>query len=131
MNSATIPTSIAPNLWLPTSATKSESTGIMLICPDEAPNHILHLPPACSATSQHFHLPPIYENHQLMINTSLNTSKLNVINVSSPELRIWQHLKDHWNRTQLHHLVNIPSAPIDQLYKHMINGNGPIIQCFN
>ena len=28
---------------------------------------------------------------------------------------------------QLHHLFNIPSVPIDQLYKHMINSNGPII----
>ena len=104
-------------------------------CPDEAPRfiktqtpiHILHLPPACSTTSQHFHLPPCYENHQLMINISLNTAKLNVMNVSSPEFRIWQYLEDHWNRTQLYHLVNIPSFPIDQLYKHMINSNRPII----
>ena len=105
------------------------------ICQDEAPRfiktqtpiHIFHLPPACSAISQHFQLPPYYENHQLKINISLNTAKLNVMNISSPEFRIWQHLEDHWNRTQLHHLVNIPSVPIDQLYKHMINSNKPII----
>ena len=72
-NSATIPTPIAPNLWIVTLTTTLESTGITLTCPDEAPRfvktktpiHILHLPPACSATSQHFHLPPHYENHQL------------------------------------------------------------------
>ena len=49
-----------------------------------------------------------------------------MINVSSPEFRIWQHLEDHWNGTQLHHLVNIPSVPIDQLYKHMVSSNGAI-----
>ena len=135
MNSSTIPTPTAPNLLILTSAPKSVLTGIMLNCPDEAPRfiktqtpiHNLHLPPACSITSQHFHLPPCYENHQLTIKISLITGKLTMINVSSPEFRIWQHLEDHWNRTQLHHLVNIPSVPIDQLYKHMINSNGPII----
>ena len=63
MNSTTILTPIAPNLWILVSAVKPESTGITLICQDEAPRfiktqrpiHILCLPPACSATSQHFH----------------------------------------------------------------------------
>ena len=46
------------------------------------------------------------------------------MNISSPEFRIWQHLEDHWNGTQLHHLDNIPSFPIDQLYYEcMINSN--------
>ena len=49
------------------------------------------------------------------------------MNISSPDFRIWQHLEDCWNKTQLHHLFNIPSVPIDQCYKHMINSNGPII----
>ena len=110
------------------------TTGITLICPEEAPRflkiqmpfHVLQLPPACSTISQHFHLPPCYETHELTINLSFNTANLNVINISSPEFRIWQHLEDHWNGTQLHHLVNIPSVPIDQLYKQMVNSNGPI-----
>ena len=50
-----------------------------------------------------------------------------MMNISSPEFRIWQHLEDHWNGTQIHNLVNIPSVPIDQLYKHMINSSRPII----
>ena len=103
------------------------------MCPEEAlrfiktqmPIHILCLPPTCSATSQHFHLLPHYETHQLTINILLNTSNLNV-NISSPEFRIWQHLEDQWNRTQLHHLVNIPSVPIDQLYKHMVSSSRPV-----
>ena len=41
-------------------------------------------------------------------------------------INISQHLENHWNGTQLHHLVNIPSVPIDQLYKHMVSSNGPI-----
>ena len=48
------------------------------------------------------------------------------MNISSPEFRIRQHLEDHWNGTQLHYLVNIPSVPTDQLYKHMVCSNGPI-----
>ena len=135
MNSVIIPTPIAPNLWILNSVTKPQSTRITLICPDEVPrfikkqtpNHILTLLPACSSSSQHFHLPSHYENHQLTINISLNTAKISVMNISSPELRIWQHLEDHWNENQLHHLVNIPSVSIDQYYKHVINSNGPII----
>ena len=135
MNSATIPSPITLDIWMLTSAPTVVLTGITLICPDEAPMftktkmpiHILHLPPAHSTTSQHFHLPPHFEIHLLTINISLNTAKLNVMNISSPEFRIWQHLEDHWNGTQLHHLGNIPSVPIDQLYKHMINSNGAII----
>ena len=133
-NSMSIPTPVAPNVWVLTSAPTAVSTGTMLICPEEAPRfikthtpiHILQLPPACSATSQHFHLPPCYETHELTINISLNTANHNVKNISSPEFRICQHLEDHWNGAQLHHLVNIPSLPIDQLYKYMVNSNRPI-----
>ena len=49
-----------------------------------------------------------------------------MINISSPEFRIWQHLEDHWNETQLYHLVNIPSVPNDKCYKLMVNSNEPI-----
>ena len=134
MNSATSPTSIVPNVWRLTSAPTAVSTGITLICLEEAPRfikiqtpiHILCLPPACSATSEHFHLPPHCETHQLTIYISLNTANLNMMNISSPDFIIWQHLEDHWNRTQLHHMVNIPSVPIGQFYKHTVNSNGPI-----
>ena len=63
-NSATIPTPIAPNVWILTPAATVVSTGTTIICPEEEPRfiktqipiHILHLQPACSTTSQHFHL---------------------------------------------------------------------------
>ena len=138
MNSATIPTPIAPNLWILTSAPKSALTEINLICPDEAPKsiktqmpiHILCLISACSATSQYFHLPSQYENHQLMINISLNTAKLNLMNISPPDFRIRQNLEDHWSGSQLHHLDNIPSVPIDQLYKHILTAMDPSFHLF-
>ena len=133
-NSVTIPTPIAPNVWILTSAPTAVLTGIMIICPEETPRFIktqtpiliLCLPPVCSATSQHFYLPLCYETHELTINISFNMANLNVMNISSPEFRIWQHLEDDWNGTKLHHLANIPSVPIDQLYKHMVSSNGPI-----
>ena len=134
VSSVSIPTSKAPNVWIMTSSTAAVPSGITLICHGEAPIsiipqtpiHLLWLQPACSATSQHFHLPPHYESHEITVNISLNTANFNVINISSPEFKIWQHLEDHCNRTLLHHLVNIPSVPIDKLYKQMVNSNGTI-----
>ena len=115
MNSVTIPTPIAPNVWILIPAPTVISQGIVIICPEEAPrfiktptsHHSLCLSPACSATSQHFHLPPHYESHELTINLSVNTMNFNMMSISTPELRIWQHLDDHWNGTELHHMVNI------------------------
>ena len=63
----------------------------------------------------------------MMINISLNTANPNVMNISSQEFCIWQHLEDHWNKTQLHKLADIPAVPVAHLYKHMINQNGPIL----
>ena len=89
---ATIPTPITSNLWILTSATELNPAGIMLIYPDKAPKsikvekpiHVLCLSPACSARSQHFHLPPYYENHEMTINISFNTANLNKMTISSP-----------------------------------------------
>ena len=124
-SSVSIPTSIFPNVWIITPQTAAVPHWITLICPGEAPwsvipqtpIHILQLKPACSATSQHLHLPPCYEFHEINVNISLNTANLNVIYISAPDFRIWQHLEDHWNGTLLHHLVTIPSVPINKLYK--------------
>ena len=134
-HSSTNLTAITANMWILTSTTESDLTGITLICPDKAPLfikvqkpiHVLHLPPACSAKSQHFHLPPHYEDHQLMINIPLNTANLNRMNISSPEFIVWQHLEDQWKKTQLHILADIPTVPVAHLYKHMINNHGPIL----
>ena len=86
------------------------------------PIHILHLPTACSATSPNFHLPPHYEGPPLEINISLDMANLNMINISSVNFCIWQHLVKHWNESQLQHLASIPSVPVGQLYHLMANG---------
>ena len=119
-NSATNPIPIAPNVWILTSIPMVVLPWIMIICPEEALRFIktqtliciLCLPPAYSATSKHFYLSPQYETHEQTINISLNIVNLNMINISSPEFRMWQHLEDHWNRTKLQYLVNIPSVPL-------------------
>ena len=108
-NSISTPTSLAPNVWKITSSPAAAPAAITLTCPGEAPRvimpqtpiHVLRLKPACSTTSQHFHLPPRYESHDVSINISLNTSNLNAVNISTPEFRIRQHLEAHWNRTPL------------------------------
>ena len=61
-----MPSQLAPNVWILTTAPLAASTAVTLICLGETtqfieirkPIHILHLPTACSATSPHFHLPP-------------------------------------------------------------------------
>ena len=88
--------------------------------------HILWLPPACSATSPYFYLPPHYEPTSATLNISLKVANLNMINISTLDFHIWQHLGNHWNETRLHHLASIPSVPVNQLYKHMISGITPI-----
>ena len=129
-----IPMFIAPNVWLITSAPSTVMTGMTIVCPKgpiklitlQKPIHILHLPPACSATSPYFYLPPHYKPTTLAINISFEVAKLNMINISALDFHIWQHLENHWNETQLQHLASIPSVPVNQLYKHMISGISPI-----
>ena len=133
-SSFSIPTSTAPNVWIITSPTTAVPSRITLICPGETPRsattqipiHLLWLQPACKAASHHFHLSAWYESHEVTINISLNTANVNVSNISSQEFRIWQQLEDHRHGTLLHHLVNIPSVPIEKLYKQMVKSNGPI-----
>ena len=121
-------------MWTLATVPSTVTISVTLICPGETtkfitvkkPIHILWLLPACSATSPHFHLPPHYEHPALTVNISLDMANLNMVNISSLNFCIWQHLKDHRNETQLHHLSGIPSVPISQLYKHMISGIKPI-----
>ena len=125
-----MPSQLAPNVWILTSAPSAVTTTVTIICPGETtqfievgrPIHILHLPTACSATSPNFHLPPHYESPPLEVNISLDMANLNMINVSSMNFHIWQHLDKHWNKSQLQHLAGIPSIPAGQLYSHMAKG---------
>ena len=73
-----------------------------------------------------FNLPPHYKSSALEVNISLDIANLNTINISPLDFCIWQHLEKHQNDSQLQHLACIPSVPVDQLYKHMVNGIQPI-----
>ena len=117
---------LVPNVWILTT-TPSAAATITLICLGETtqfievrkPIHILCLPTVYSATSPIFHLPPQYERPPLEVNTSLDMVNLNIINISSINFHIWQHLEKHWNESQLQHLASITSIPAGQLYSHM------------
>ena len=70
----------------------------------------------------YLHLPPHYENSALEVNISLDKANLNMINISSMNFWIWQHLEKHQNESQLQRLASIPSVPVEQLYSHMAKG---------
>ena len=120
-----LPSQLAPNVWIVTTAPSAAAATITLICLGEKtqfievrePIHILCLPTACSATSPTFHLPLQYEGPLLEVNISLD-----MINISSVNFCIWQHLEKHWNESQLQHLTSLPSIPVGQLYSHMAKG---------
>ena len=103
---------------------------ITLICPGRAmtfikvekPVHILRIPTACGATLSNFHLPPRYQNSQLEVNISLDMANLSLVNISSLDFCIWQHLADYRNETQLWHLATIPLIPVNKIYQHIISG---------
>ena len=79
-----IPSQIAPNVWILTTATSAVTTAITLIYPGETtkfltvkkPIHVLQLLPVCSATSPNFHLPNQYEHQSLAVNISLDMATL-------------------------------------------------------
>ena len=56
------------------------------------------------------------------VNISLDMANLHMINISSLNCCIWQHLEKHQNEGQLQHLASIPSVPGGQLYSHMTKG---------
>ena len=125
-----MPSQLAPNVWIVTTAPSAVTTEITLICLGKAtqfigvkkPIHVLYLPTDCSATSPNFHLPPHYESSPLEVNISLDMANLNMVNISSLNFHIWQHLDKHWNKSQLQHLASIPSVPVGQLYTHIASG---------
>ena len=129
-----IPSQFAPSIWILTTLLSAVTTTITLICPGETskfvtihkPIHILQLPPACSATMPNFHLLPHYENSALEVNISLDMANLNMIKILSLDFHIWQHLEKHQNKSQLQHLASIHSVPVDQLYRHTVNGIQPV-----
>ena len=133
--SAFQPMVITSNLWIFISMPTMQGSAIAMICPDKVmsssllqqPLHILRLPPAYSATSRYFHLPPHYEDHTINVYVSLDKANLNTINISTLDFGIWQHFISNWTAIHLWKLVDIPEIPMEQLYKHMIDQDGPTL----
>ena len=125
-----IPSQLAPNVWILTRTPSAAAATINLLYPGEMtqfievrkPIHILYPPTAFSATSPTFHLPLQYEGPPLEVNISLDMANLNMINISSANFHIWQHLEKNQNESQLQHLASIPPIPVGQLYSHMAKG---------
>ena len=130
-----LPTQLSPDVWILTTPLSTLASTIMLICPERTtetitvrkPVHILRLLMTCSATSPHFYLPPRYQTSNLDVNVSLNMTNLHMINVSSLDFHIWQHLRDNRSETQLQHLTTILLILVHTFYQHMINGTQHII----
>ena len=120
---------LTPNVWNLIAPPSVATNKISLICPGEAtqfievrkPIHILHLPTACSAASSHFHLLSHYENAALEVNISLDMANLNMINISSLNIWVWQHLDKHWESATTfgqHNLSSIRTTLQPHNYRH-------------
>ena len=131
----TLPTQIAPDVWILNTPTTAPTNTMTLICPEkpmetipiQQPIHILKLPTACSATSSNFYLPPRYETPTLDVNISLNITNLHMLNISAQNFCIWQHLGSNRSDMQLQHLTTISSIPVHKIYQHLLNSTMPIM----
>ena len=130
-----LPTQIAPDVWILTTPATAPINTMTLIClekamdtiPIQQPIHILKLPPACSATSSNFYLPPRYETPTLNVNISLNMANLYMLNISAHNFYTWQHLESNRSDMQLQHLTTIPSIPVHKIYQHLLNSTMPVM----
>ena len=76
---------------------------------------------ACSTTSAHFYLPLRYETPVLNVNVSLDMANLHMVNITTLNFHVWQHLGNNHSDTQLQHLVTIPSIPVHKVYQQLLN----------
>ena len=129
-----MPIAITSNLWIIPSNPQTQGSTMTIICPDKAistvplqqPFQILRISPACSASSNYFHMPPHYEDHSMVMNVSLDTANTNAMNISILDFRIWQHFSKNWTPLHLQKLTYVPLVPVTQLYIVMINTSEPI-----
>ena len=89
------------------------------------PIHVLRLEPACSATSQHFHLPPKYKDAHVMMNLSIYNANLDIINISSTLFRITQHIPSVQQQEMLERLAALPPVPIKRITMELM---GEVLQ---
>ena len=53
----------------------------------------------------------------MVINVSLDTANINTINISTLDLRIWQHFSRHWTQPHLQKLTVVSKVPVTQFYR--------------
>ena len=119
-------------MWAIISSPFKQQPPVTVICPTKPtmsvqispPIHMLRLEPACSTTSQHFHLPPKYEDTHVMMNLSIYNANLDIINISSALFRITQHIPSV-QQEMLEKLAALPPVPINRLTKELM---GEVLQ---
>ena len=127
----TIP--LASNVWAIISSPFKQQPPVTVICPTKPamsihispPIHILRLEPTCSVTSQHFHLPPKYEDTHIMMNLSIYNANLDIINISSALFRITQHIPSMQQQETLERLAALPPVPIKRITMELM---GEVLQ---
>ena len=128
-----LPIPLAPNVWAIISSPFRQQPPVTIICPTKPaalihispPIHVLKLEPACSATSQHYHLPPKYEDTHITMNFSLYNANLDVIDISSASFRIAQHIPSVQQHKMLEKLVALPPVPIKRITMELM---GEVLQ---
>ena len=127
-----LPIPLTSNVWAIISSPFKQQLPVTVICPTKPtmsvhispPIHVLRLEPACSATSQHFHLPPKYDDTHMMMNLSVYNANLDII-ISSTLFRITQHIPSVQQQELLEKLAALPPVPIKRITKELM---GEVLQ---
>ena len=128
-----LPIPLASNVWVIISSPFKQQLPVTVICPTKPtmsihispPIHVLRLEPTCSATSQHFHLPPKYEDTHITMNLSIYNANLDIINISSALFRITQHIPSVQQQEMLERLAVLPPVPIKRITMELM---GEVLQ---
>ena len=120
-------------MWAIISSPFKQQLPVTVICPTKPTMsvqislliHVLRLEAACSATSQHFHLPPKYEDTHMMMSLSIYNANLDIINISSALFRITQHIPSMQQQETLEKLAALPPVPIKRITKELM---GEVLQ---
>ena len=128
-----LPIPLTPNVWAIISSPFKQQLPVTVICPTKPaasihispPIHILKLEPTCSATSQHFHLPPKHEGTHITMNFSIYNANLDIIDISSASFRIAQHIPSVQQQETLEKLAALPPVPIKSITMELM---GEVLQ---
>ena len=127
-----LPIPLTPNVWAIISSPFKQQPPVTVICPTKPatsihispPIHVLKLEPACSTTSQHFHLPPKYEDTHITMNFSIFNANLD-IDISSALFRITQHIPSVRQQEMLEKLAALPPVLIKRITMELM---GEVLQ---